>query len=512
MTYLYGIVENCFNGFCAFRGYAKPKDIIRYSKAYDKYQRNLNDEHKQAISQYFLNGKDLFSPEVILAYSVEDWWNEKQNPSFYGEGWGGSGFSPFDYLVSNNSVSMRQKVVLKDSLGIQVTKLSANFSRNVNLVRMSLPNNPDRLPFRRIDGNHRIEAMSSIEGQFMEYQIPICIVFLKADPIEGQTDKNINTVKTEAMIFHNINTKQIPLTSEENLQVIIGKDSMFSDDELKNTPSFGHHYFLTRKLLKEEILANYRYMARYITEQKYSFFVDLFRCLITNNHTFENDDAFRELITRFVDIETALKELYQVSADNNIAIIGAIAYYRISEPEKYPYFVKWITKNHLGNVKNIHIDDIISIYNKVYESTPKKVFLARWYPDESSPERTRAESRLTAIRTAVESHNLELIDMGSRDAGTFSIREAINQELPKSDIFIADLTGVRPNVMVEVGMALKNIPAGCTLFYFQPTQEFKDVPFDLNGYQYFPIKDSRDIDEKVAPALQHILDNIKNGG
>jgi hypothetical protein len=507
-------VENCFNSFYAFRGYAKPKDIIRYSEAYDKYQRNLNGEHTQAIAQYFHDGKYVFSPEVILAYSVEDWWDESLNPSFCGEGWCGGGVSPVDYLVNNNSVSKHQKVVLKDSAGIQVSKLSTNFGENVNLVRMSLPDNLTTLPFRRIDGNHRIKAMSLIEGQKADYQIPICIVFLKADFFEGQTDTDINTVKTEAMIFHNINTKQIPLTSEENLQVIIGNDSMFSDDELKNTPSFGHHYFLTRKLLKEEILANYRYMARYITEQKYSFFVNLFRCLITNNHTFENDEAFRELITRFVDIETALKELYPVPANNNIAIIGAIAYYRISEPKKYLSFVKWATKNHLGDVNNIHIDDIIGIYNKVYENMPKKVFLARWYPDESNSERTKAEQRLTAIRTAVESYDLklELVDMGSRDAGTFSIREAINQELPISDIFIADLTGVRPNVMVEVGMALKNLPAGRTLFYFHSTPGSQNVPFDLSGYQYFLINDSRDIDDNVVPALRNILDSIKNGG
>jgi len=190
-----------------------------------------------------------------------------------------------------------------------------------------------------------------------------------------------------------------------------------------------------------------------------------------------------------------------------------MAYYLVEEPNKYSYFVKWACKNHLGDVKNIHIDDVLGIYNKIYENTPKKIFLARWYPEETNAEYAHAEHRLQAISSAIRSFDpkLELIDMGTRDKGTFSIREAINQELPISDVFIADLTGARPNVMVEVGIALKNIPEGRVLFYFHPTKEIPSVPFDLSGYQYFPIDDSRDIDDKVVPALINILENLKSG-
>ena len=33
-----------------------------------------------------------------------------------------------------------------------------------------------------------------------------------------------------------------------------------------------------------------------------------------------------------------------------------------------------------GNVEKLHIDDVINLYNEIYEHVPKKVFLARWYP------------------------------------------------------------------------------------------------------------------------------------
>jgi len=513
MTYLYGAVENCFSSFYAFRGYAKPKDIVRYSEAYSGYQRNLNDEHTNAIAQYFRDGINVFSPEVILAYSVEDWWDERFNPTFHGEAWHGGGVSPIDYLVNNNSVSEHTRVILKDSLGVQVAKMSTNFGKNINLARISLPDDLTIRPFRRIDGNHRLEAMSLIEGKKAEYQIPICIVFLKADFFEGQTDDEINTVKVETMIFHNINSKQIPLTPEETLRAIIENENLFFDNELKDDPSFGIEYYLTRKLLTEVKLENYHYINTYIADKKYSFFVDLFRCLKKDGHEYKNDTSFKTLIKRFPELEVALKESHEILAHNNISVIGAMAYYLVEEPNKYSYFVKWACKNHLGDVKNIHIDDVLGIYNKIYENTPKKIFLARWYPEETNAEYAHAEHRLQAISSAIRSFDpkLELIDMGTRDKGTFSIREAINQELPISDVFIADLTGARPNVMVEVGIALKNIPEGRVLFYFHPTKEIPSVPFDLSGYQYFPIDDSRDIDDKVVPALINILENLKSG-
>jgi len=513
MTYLYGVIENCFSSFYAFRGYAKPKDIVRYSEAYSGYQRNLNDEHTNAIAQYFLDGINVFSPEVILAYSVEDWWYEQFNPTFRSEAWCGGGVSPIDFLVNNNGVSKQRKVILKDELGIQVERLSANFGKNINLARISLPDDLPIHPFRRIDGNHRLEAMCLIEGKKAEYKIPICIVFLNADFFEGQTDDDINTVKAETMIFHNINSKQIPLTPEETLRAIIENENLFLDNELKDDPSFGLEYYLTRKLLIAIKLENYTCINTYIADTKYAFFVDLFRCLIRHNPEFKKDTSFEVLIDKFSEIDVALKKSDRFLAHNNLSIIGAMAYYLVAEPNKYAYFLQWASKNHLGDVKNIRIDDVLGIYDKIYENTPKKIFLARWYPEKKNPEYEKAKQRLQAIQNAIKSYDpkLELVDMGTRDKGTFNIRKAIDQEIPTSDVFIADLTGARPNVMVEVGMALKNIDKGRTLFYFRSTPEAKKVPFDLDGYQYFSIDDSRDIDKKVAPALKNILENLRSG-
>lgn len=62
--------------------------------------------------------------------------------------------------------------------------------------------------------------------------------------------------KDEKIIFHNINSKAVPIRSERLLEGIIvdSKDELsFSDKELDD--SFGHEYLLARKVLKNKPLA-----------------------------------------------------------------------------------------------------------------------------------------------------------------------------------------------------------------------------------------------------------------
>jgi len=92
-----------------------------------------------------------------------------------------------------------------------------------------------------------------------------------------------------------------------------------------------------------------------------------------------------------------------------------------------------------------------------------------------------------------------------------------SDEIRSSDIFIADLTGCRHNVMVEVGYALNSSKSRLDklnpdkwrmLFYFTPTSEHPDPPFDLKGFRYEQINDSAEIESKVKPRLESILNEI----
>ncbi len=148
-------------------------------------------------------------------------------------------------------------------------------------------------------------------------------------------------------------------------------------------------------------------------------------------------------------------------------------------------------------LRNLHIDDVISLYNEIYEHVPKKVFLARWYPAETDAKYMQSVHRINAIKGVADELNLQLTDLGTRDTGTFDIREVMYHDIRKCDIFIADLTGARHNVMIEVGYALKHIDTGRMIFYFQETESCQSVPFDVNHFSYDKIGDSAEIKTKT---------------
>jgi len=188
-----------------------------------------------------------------------------------------------------------------------------------------------------------------------------------------------------------------------------------------------------------------------------------------------------------------------------------LAYYRLTNESKYRGFLSWIKKNNIGNVEKLHIDDVINLYDEIYKYVPKKVFLARWYPAETDAEYKQSVYRIDAIKEVIDELGLQLTDLGTRDTGTFDIREVMYHDIRECDIFIADLTGARHNVMIEVGYALKHIDTGRMVFYFQETDSCKNVPFDVNHFSYDKIEDSVEIKAKTKARIMKILEQAKNG-
>ena len=332
--------------------------------------------------------------------------------------------------------------------------------------------------------------------------IPYCLLFFDTKEADAEFSR---------AIFHNINSKQIPLKLEENLKVILDSEIVFSDVQFENDPSFGIHYKYARQILKKIDFEYFPLIESYIRQERHTFFVELFKYLLAHNCLPNDDNIIDRMIPQLQDIEAGLRESEITATTDNIAVIGALAFYRLSNQDKYRHFITWIKKNHIGDVGQLRIDDVIRIYDKIHLNCPRKAFLARWYPEETNQEYSKAEARLNVIRSEVKSLDLELIDIGTKDTGTFDIRRVMYQSIEASDIFIADLTGVRPNVMVEVGYYLKQHELGRMLFYFQKTDNVQKVPFDLNGLQYEEIVDSDDIRTKVSPRLKNIIANIKTG-
>ncbi len=156
----------------------------------------------------------------------------------------------------------------------------------------------------------------------------------------------------------------------------------------------------------------------------------------------------------------------------------------------------------------------LRIYNEIYEHVPKKVFLARWYPNaenDGEAETDRAANRLQAMEAVAKELNIELIDLGTRETGIFDIRAVMYNSIRECDLFIADLSGARHNVMIEVGYALEHVGTGRMLFYFQESDSIKSVPFDVSHLNYIKLVDSGQIRTQVKNRIQTILEQAKNG-
>jgi hypothetical protein len=155
---------------------------------------------------------------------------------------------------------------------------------------------------------------------------------------------------------------------------------------------------------------------------------------------------------------------------------------------------------------------VLDIFAAVRTRMPKRVFLARWYPTASdAAEGANAKLRLKQIRLALkeiedeEATHLELVDMGTQAGATFPIHAKMYEAIASADIILIDLTGVRPNVCVEAGYALRHHDKKRLLFIFQPTKAFKSVPFDLNTFRYEWFKDTGEIPEKIKPHISAML-------
>lgn len=491
MIKLSGILEYSMGGFLCLRGFASYKMLSGISKPNTEVQRDLIDEHKGDMAKFLNAGEYKFFPEVILATNLTD------------------GTKDFDELGLFHD-SLQSGQTWNKSIGNFQFNISRHASKNIM-------NQYDRLPrverlylahikfdetvceLIRIDGNHRLSAADDVTTDFT---LPFCLLLFR-NPSE-------NDQFTRA-IFHNINAKQIPLKLEENLKVILESPQVFSDETLTSDPSFGWKYYLARKILQEIDFTYFPAINSYIRQAKYSFFVDLFEFLLKNKSVEENDSSITKVKTQLFEVERALVESEIAATTTNIAVIGALAYYKLTNESKYRGFLSWIKKNNIGNVKDLHITDVINLYDEIFEHVPKKVFLARWYPADTDPEYSKAIHRINAIKKVVKDLNLDLTDLGTRDTGSFDIREVMYRDIRECDIFIADLTGARHNVMIEVGYALKHISTGRMVFYFQETQNVKTVPFDVNHFSYDKIEDSAEIEIKTKARIESILNQAIRG-
>ena len=290
-------------------------------------------------------------------------------------------------------------------------------------------------------GNHRLSAAASVGEDFA---VPFCLLLFQNPEENGQYSR---------AIFHNINAKQVPLNLEENLKVILESDGVFSDEKLKTDPSFGWPYYLARKISQQENFEEYPFINLLIRGIKYTYLLQVCQLLIENQTLPKTDEAVNSFREQLPQIEAALQEARLHVIPNNLAVIGAISFYKLTNVTKYQHFLSWAKENSITRAPGLHMNDLIQIFDQIYENMPKSIFVSMQF----SVETEDTYQTIKDVRDILKRENglqIKLIKVDEHHDGySDEIYHRIIDGIKESSLVIADLSFGNKNVHHEIGYA-----------------------------------------------------------
>ena len=432
---LTGIIDYTMDNFLCVRGFASMLELSEISKPDEDIQRDLIDDHRGEMEAFLSGGRFTFFPEVILGANMYGTELDKDKINILRETVRAES-KPLRTTINNIKYIIKRTAVKKENndLAYDVIQTIIMEFDKASLVGKE---------FLRIDGNHRLSAVNK-HSTYAHNRIPFCLLLFR--DVE-ETDKFCRA------LFYNINTKQIPLKMEQNLKVIIESEQAFDDDTLLNDPSFGENYFLTRQVINHIELSDYPFLKLFIEDSKFTYFVEVLKLLLDKKLIKKDEEAVCSVVTALKEIDDALKTAVLIEVPNNLAVIGAFSYYKLLDERKADEFLKWVKKNNLTQISDIHIGDVINIYDKIYDNSPKKVFMSMWYnkKTEDTYNQVKDVKEIVARDYNVEIDIIKVDD--HKDGYSDVISKRIIEGIDSCDLLIADLSYGNKNVHHEIGYA-----------------------------------------------------------
>lgn len=510
--------SNVLGTFRIIRGYATLQDLARISVPYAMtntnpgrvagYQRNVDEQHATEIKRYLEQGTLRFIPEIILSIRAD---NEDE--------------------LDREQRRVGVTINTVDGLAVYRRWRSSSMPTHIiQIERYKIHELQRARRIRRIDGNHRLHLAAQLAADAHspnKYLAPFCAVLLGPP-----SDPNDDFV--EAMLFHTINSKALLLDSEHALNLILGQAlnvRPLADDEFANDPSL----YLTR-LLQQKMNGLPQPQLERLGQSPSTALNAAAVCLIDTDPVLRQarvkldqfaDGLFAALGDMLARLPATVPELCKSeffielasmawndsgAGDHNTRINRAVA--------TIQGLGTWLGRDGLDRLKSQHslARQLFEMYRVVRSRVPKRIFLARWYPDDQDgAEKAKADRRLNMISRALDDlrrdDQIDLIldDPGTRAGGTFPIHQKMYEALARNDIILVDLSGVRPNVCVEAGYALERHTKERLLFLFQPSTaiagrnlEYNQPPFDLNTFRYEMVNDAAEIPDKLKPHIREI--------
>ena len=435
-----GILDNSLSGQLCIRGFAPIKELAKISQADFSYQRNPIEGREDIIT--FLETETyLFFPEIILSYKIRHDSVKKSNER------------PLEVILSGNKYKSN-----KDNVEIRTRKIfNSPTDEGVKIIELIIPDEHiNTKPFHRIDGNHRLLAAETSTADKVNRMVaPFCIIlgeeFYNGDSlIENQDTKTFD--KATKIFFHNINTKTIPLTSEENLKVIIDDKNNFPDTELEVI--LGKAGIKTRELM-DKIGADYLTGIRHIISNQFrTYCIKIFNVLLENSN--ETDHIVDDVLDALKCIDVLYLENEKLKDNSNFGLLTAFLYYKVTDNiSKFEFFKNWVIENHIFDIKEIKAESIIKIFDKIVEKEIK-VFVAMPYfqGDPNIVEEYNTIYR-NVINEISKNYGVKISlypIMQNKGETQDQIQDIINK-IQNCHIFIADISNNNANVLYETGWA-----------------------------------------------------------
>lgn len=531
---LSGILHTSLGGFTVIRGVAPLGELARCSRFDPAYQRNLIETHRSEIEQFLADRQFLFFPEVVLsaalAYDYTKARGKARDVQALADLHAGRAFK------SNVDGLAVRAVKTKLPKGLEVVGGSAA----PTLAYLEIPEEQlgrdDGLRLFRIDGNHRLSAARDLKPGDAAWglETPFCIV-LHQDATEKQ--------RFEKVVFHNINAKQIPLTSEENLRLILqtGEGALFSDEDLLARPSFGPAYWLARHLLPQ-FQANFLGGLSQHFENRHTLALGLAQFLMAKQAVASEADAvpLQGEVDRIRQALIAVNAHYAEPARAALreagchGVLTAFVYFALkNEGRQLAAFARWIDTNridrlspatttrglgyhyHLGRTQAVDAASLVDVFESVLTARSREVFVSMQF---GTPPGT--EPVYKAIKEAIDDVNakhglqadlaLTPVRIDHVNKGhSYTIADEILKVVNGCGLLIADLTQGNKNVYHEVGF-LMGLNQGRTaeqdnFILLADNKQIRSdaaIGFNLRHWQQVRFDDTLDLKTKLIAALE----------
>ncbi|OLY95643.1 hypothetical protein BUE76_00020 [Cnuella takakiae] len=440
-------------------------DLEKVSRADLTFQRNLIERQELTIQNFLENNPDLFFPEVILSYMVRHRFAKNDQEGFnplqeiqrgerYRSNVDGISFSSRRIAYKNRNDRRTQTQTQVVTVEIDDRLLSTLIAAGIQ-------------PFLRIDGNHRLSAARAFAERqaIADLMTPFCLILLPNDaPIpktaRGKVPERRPT-KFERTVFHNINSKSLPLEPEELYKVILDEPEYITDEQLKNSQNFGTEYLYSRQMLplirdgKLNGLEPLLSVAHNDDELSRTVLMHFFQ-LLSNKGCLPLENELKDSIFKtFRQVDAIYEQYPLLQRSNATGLMVAFLYFtHIQNKFNLNWFTSWILDNHLYELQMVSALDLVNIFEKMLQAKERTIFISMKFND------FMCESHYQAISDMLEDYNRETgagiklfplrIDR-YKDGTAYKIPDEILKQIEECGLLIADLTHNNVNVYHEVG-------------------------------------------------------------